>query len=150
MTSAAWIVLLLVTDAGAAPAPAPAQSTLEATTPVDRANDRCLDHAVKERGMSAKRVENERRWTIGPQFLHPAIVPEGKLSVEMKPTERETLVQVTARWPGPAKEKTVEAELEDRISAIAGKLAQMCGVVTPAVRCTLSDAGAPPAACKGR
>ena len=98
--------------------------------------------------MSAKRVENERRWTIGPQFLHPAIVPAGTLWIQMNATERETLVQVTARWPGPAKEKAVQAELEDRITAIAGKLAQICGVVTPAVRCTLSDAGAMPAVCK--
>ena len=145
MNNAAWMVLLVVTAAGTEPS----RSTLEATTPVDRTNDRCLDHAVKELGMSAKRVENERRWTIGPQFLHPSIAPEGRLSVEMKPTERETVVQVTAQWPGPAKEKAVQAELEDRITAIAGKIAQICGVITPAVRCTLSDAGAPPGACKG-
>ena len=145
MTSAGWILLAVVTGAGAESP----KSTLEATTPVDRANDRCLDHAVKELGMSARRVENERRWTIGPQFLHPSIVPEGRLWVEMKSTERETLVQVTAQWPGPAKEKAVQAELEDRITLIASKLAQVCGVVTPAVRCTLSDAGAPPGACKG-
>jgi hypothetical protein len=146
MTSSGWILLAVVMGGGAEPA----RSTLEATTPVDRANDRCLDHAVKELGMSARRVENERRWTIGPQFLHPSIVPEGRLWVQMKPTERETLVQVTAQWPGPAKESAVQAELEDRITAIAGKLAQTCGVVKPAVRCTLSDAGAPPGACKGR
>jgi hypothetical protein len=146
MIQAAWMVLLMVTGAGTDPA----RSTLEATTPVDRAQDRCLDHAVKELGMSAKRVENERRWTIGPQFLHPSIVPEGKLSVEMKPTERETVVQGTAQWPGPAKEKGVQAELEDRITAIAGKIAQICGVIAPTVRCTLSDAGAPSGACKGR
>ena len=145
MTSAAGIMLLLWTAAGAEPP----RTTLEATTLVDRANDRCLDHAVKELGMSARRVENERRWTIGPQFLHPSIVPEGRLWIQMKPTESETLVQVTAQWPGPAKEKAVQAELEDRITLVAGKLAQMCGVVTPAVRCTLSDGGAAPGACKG-
>ena len=36
-------------------------------------------------------------------------------------------MQVTAQWPGPAKEKAVQAELEDRITLVAGKLAQMCG-----------------------
>ena len=81
MSAAAWTLLLMVTGAGVEPA----KSTLEATTPVGREQDRCLDHAVKELGMSAKRVENERRWTIGPQFLHPSIAPDGKLSVEMKP-----------------------------------------------------------------
>ena len=140
------MLLLLGTGAGGDPA----GTTLQTTTPVSRELDGCLDHAVKELGMSAKRVEKERRWTIGPQFLHPAIVPAGTLTVEMKPGERETLVQVTARWPGAAKEAPVQAELEDRMTAIASKLAQMCGIITPVVQCTLSNGGAAPAACKGR
>jgi len=146
MTGFGLMLLLLGTGAGGDPA----GTTLEATTQVSRELDGCLDHAVKELGMSAKRVEKERRWAIGPQFLHPSIVPAGTLAVEMKPGERETLVQVTARWPGAAKEAPVQAELEDRITAIASKLAQMCGVTAPVVRCTLSNAGAAPAACKGR
>jgi len=140
------MLLLLGTGAGGAPA----GTTLQTTTPVSRELDGCLDHAVKELGMSARRAEKERRWTIGPQFLHPAIVPAGTLTVEMKPGERETLVQVTARWPGAAKEAPVQAELEDRMTAIASKLAQMCGIITPVVQCTLSNGGAVPAACKGR
>ena len=140
------MLLLLGTGAGGDPA----GTTLQTTTPVSRELDGCLDHAVKELGMSARRVEKERRWTIGPQFLHPAIVPAGTLTVEMKPGERETLVQVTARWPGAAKEAPVQAELEDRMTAIASKLAQMCGIITPVVQCTLSNGGAAPAACKGR
>ena len=98
--------------------------------------------------MSARRVESERRWTIGPQFLHPSIVPEGRLWIQMKPTERDAGAG-DGPVAGPAKEKAVQAELEDRITLVAGKLAQMCGVVTPAVRCTLSDGGAAPGACKG-
>ncbi len=145
MTGFGLMLLLLGTGAGGDPA----GTTLEATTPVSRELDACLDHAVKELGMSAKRVEKDRRWTIGPQFLHPSIVPAGTLAVEMKPGERDTTVQVTARWPGAAKERAVQSELEDRVTAIASKLAQMCGVTAPAVRCTLSNAGAAPAACKG-
>ena len=145
MTSAAWVMLLAVAGGGAEQV----RSSLEATTAVARAQDGCLDHAVKELGMSARRVENERRWTIGPQFLHPSLVPEGKLSVQMKAGEGETLVQVTAQWPGPAKEKAVQAEVEERLTVIASKLAQVCGVVSPVIRCTLSDGGAVPPACKG-
>lgn len=145
MTGFGLMLLLLGTGAGGDPA----GTTLEATTPVSRELDACLDHAVKELGMSAKRVEKERRWKIGPQFLHPSLVPAGTLEVEMRPGEKETVVQVTARWPGAAKEKLVQSELEDRITAIASKLAQMCGVVTPTVRCTLSSAGASPSACAG-
>jgi len=146
MTGFGLMLLLLGTGAGGDPA----GTTLQTSTPVSRELDGCLDHAVKELGMSARRGEKERRWTIGPQFLHPSIVPAGTLTVEMKPGERETLVQVTARWPGAAKEAPVEAELEDRMTAIASKLAQMCGIIAPVVQCNLSSAGAAPAACKGR
>jgi len=147
MNGLGWLLMLRVV---AAPGDAGPESTLQASTPVSRELDRCLDHAVKELGMSAKQVEKERRWKIGPQFLHPSIAPAGTLGVEMKAGEQETLVEVTARWPGGAKEPAVEAELEARITAIASKLAQMCGVIAPKVRCTLSDAGAPPGGCKGR
>jgi hypothetical protein len=137
MTGLGWMLLLL----GTAAAGDPGGTTLEASTAVSRELDGCLDHAVKELGMSAKRVEKERRWTIGPQFLHPSLVPAGTLEVQMKPDERETLVVVTARWPGAPKDAPVQAELEDRVTAIASKLAQMCGVITPTVRCRLASGG---------
>ena len=124
-------------------------TTLQATTAVARESDRCLDHAVKELGMSAKQVEKERRWRIGPQFLHPALVPSGSLEVELRPGEVETRVQVTARWPGAPKERAVQDEVEARLTAIASKLAQMCGVTAPVVRCTLAPAGASPVPCHG-
>ena len=138
-----WMLLLLGTAAGGAPA----GTSLEASTTVSLELDPCLDHAVKELGMSAKRVEKERRWMIGPQFLHPSLVPAGTLEVEMKPGEGETLVQVTARWPGAAKDRPVQAELEDRITAIASKLAQMCGVITPTVRCRVGSPGGSTGPC---
>ena len=145
MTGFGWMLLLLGTAAGGDPG----GTTLEATTTVSRELDGCLDHAVKELGMSAKRVEKERRWTIGPQFLHPSLVPAGTLAVEMKPGDSETLVQVTAHWPGAPKDKPVQAELEDRVTAIASKLAQMCGVIHPTVRCTLGSGGGPAGTCAG-
>ena len=145
MTGVGWMLLLLATAAGGDPA----GTTLEASTPVSRELDGCLDHAVKELGMSARRVEKERRWTIGPQFLHPSLVPAGTLEIEMRPDERETLVQVTARWPGAPKEKPVQTELEDRVTAIASKLAQMCGVVTPTVRCRIASGGGSAGPCAG-
>lgn len=145
MTSFGLMFLFLGVAAGGDPG----STTLEASTLVSRELDGCLDHAVKELGMSAKRVEKERRWKIGPQFLHPSLVPAGTLEVEMKPGERETLVQVTARWPGAAKEKPLQDELESRLTAIASKLAQMCGAIAPAVRCTLASAGAAPGPCAG-
>ncbi len=145
MTRFGWMLLLLGVAAGGDPG----GTTLEASTPVSRELDSCLDHAVKELGMSAKRVEKERRWTIGPQFLHPSLVPAGTLEVEMKPGERETLVQVTARWPGAPKEKPVQAELEERVTLIASKLAQICGVMTPTVRCLVGSGGVPAGPCAG-
>ena len=144
MTALLWTLLMLATAAPGEPA-----TTLEATTPVSRDNDRCLDHAVKELGMSARQVEKERRWNVGPQFLHPSIVPAGSLEIQMRPGEQQTIVQVTARWPGGPKDRAVEEEIESRVTAIASKLAQMCGVVTPAVRCTLGQAGVAPVACTG-
>jgi hypothetical protein len=144
MTALGWTLLMLATAA-----PGEQATTLEATTPVSGEHDRCLDHAVKELGMSARQVEKERRWSIGPQFLHPSIVPAGSLEVQMKPGEQQTVVQVTARWPGGPKDRAVQEEIESRVTAIASKLAQMCGVVAPAVRCTLGQAGTAPVACTG-
>ncbi len=145
MTALGWTLLILATAAPGDPA-----TTLEATTPVSGELDRCLDHAVKELGMSAKQVEKERRWNIGPQFLHPSLVPAGTLEIQMRPGEQQTLVQVTARWPGGPKDRALQDEIESRVTAIASKLAQICGVMTPAVRCTLSAGVAPAAACRGR
>ena len=115
-------------------------TTLEATTGVPAEQDACLDHAVRELGMSAKRVEGERRWTIGPQYLHPSVARSGTLGVSFEKAADRSTVKVTATWPGGPKAKDVQPELEERVRAMAGKLAQICGVVKAEVRCEVNAA----------
>ena len=124
-----------------------AGTTLETQSTVPVEQDGCLDHAVKELGMSARRVEGERRWTIGPQFLHPSVVQGGTLGVRIEKGEKASTVRVTATWPGSPKAKEVQPELESRVTAMASKIAQVCGVTQPAVKCELKDASGKTARC---
>lgn len=138
---------LLSTAAFAQPAPAPAGTTLETTTQVPPEQDACLDHSIKELGMSAKKVDNERRWTIGPQFLHPSVVKGGTFGVKLEKGEKASLVRITATWPGAPKAKDVQVELQSRLTAMAAKMAQICGVTRPEVKCELKDLSGKTQAC---
>lgn len=123
--------------------------TLEAVSQVPVEQDGCLDHAVKELGMSAKRAEPERRWVIGSQFLHASVAKGGTLGVKLEKGERSTQVRVTATWPGEKKPKQVQEEIESRLSSMAAKMAQICGVIRPEVKCEVKDASGKAAACTG-
>lgn len=123
--------------------------TLEAVSQVPVEQDACLDHAVKELGMSAKKAEPERRWVIGSQFLHSSVAKGGTLGVKLEKGERTTQVRVTATWPGEKKPKEVQVELESRVGAIAAKMAQICGVIRPEVKCEVKDATGKAATCTG-
>jgi hypothetical protein len=119
----------------------PPRTELLASTVVPLEADACLDHAVKELGMSAKRIEKQRRWKIGPQFIHPSVVEGGTVGVELKKGEHDTTIEVRVTWPGAPKAAVEQGEVEERVSLMAGKMAQMCGVTQPAVRCDLFPAG---------
>ena len=121
---------------------------LEVESDVPAQYDSCLDHSVRELGMSAKRVEKERRWNIGPQFVHPSIVPGGTVQVEMKPATATTSVKLTVTWPGGLKEKAQQADIEERVALMAQKMAQTCGVTQPKTRCTIAASGQAAAACR--
>jgi hypothetical protein len=138
------LATLLSTAAAAAEPPG---STLEVSASVPAEFDGCLDHSVKELGMSAKRVEKERRWKIGPQFLHPSIVPEGTVTVTMEPAQTSTAVRVQARWPGGLKPAAQQTELQERAVAMVTKMAQVCGVTRPKVSCSSTSPGRPAAPC---
>lgn len=122
-------------------------TTLEGTAAVPAAQDGCLDTAVRELGMSAKKVEAERRWNIGPQYLHPSVKAGGTLGVRFEKGEQSTLVRVTATWPGDRKPKDVQPELEQRVVAMVSKLSQICGVVKADVKCTVTGPGGKSSAC---
>lgn len=124
------------------------RTSLEVSAPVPAELDGCLDRAVKELGMSARRVEKERRWNIGPQFLHPSVVKGGTLTVEYRARGGQTLVVVEASWPGARKEPAVQAELQERVRGMVSKLVQICGVLKPELACRVAAAGAAPAACE--
>lgn len=121
---------------------------LEIESDIPAQHDSCLDHSVRELGMSAKRVEKERRWNIGPQFVHPSIVPAGTVRLEMKPATATTTVKLTVTWPGGLKEKAQQAEIEERVTLMAQKMAQTCGVTLPKVRCSVAAPGQAMAVCQ--
>lgn len=124
------------------------QIAVRAPVPVDY--DSCLDHAVKELGMSAKRIEQTRRWRIGPQFLHPSVVNGGSVTVEHVASTAKTTITVTAAWPGAPKEPVLQAELQERLTAMATKMAQLCGVTAPTLTCEVTAPQAAPAPCAQR
>jgi len=112
---------------------------LEAVTAVPSASDTCLDHSVRELGMSAKRPDAARLWIIQPQFLHPAVVPHGTVQLRFEREADRSSVRVTATWPGGRKAEEEQREIESRVIAIATKLAQICGVIRPEVTCKVDD-----------
>lgn len=113
---------------------------VETSSRVSAEMDGCLDHSIKELGMSAKPRPNERAWNIGPQFLHPSVVPDGTLGVEFVKAQDGTTVRVLATWPGSPKEDAIQLELEERLRAMAHKMAQLCGVTKPEVKCMRTPA----------
>jgi len=123
-------------------------TTLEATAAVPTAQDGCLDISVRELGMSAKRVDGERRWTIGPQYLHPSVKAGGTFGVRFEKGEQATVVRVTATWPGARKAAEVQGELEQRLTSVVSKLSQICGVVKADVACSVVDAAGKTACTK--
>lgn len=147
MSRAVVVGLALLAATGVAWA-ADTRTTLEATTSVPVEQDACLDHTVKELGMSAKRKDKERVWAIGPQFVHPSLLPDGTVRVELAREAERSSIKVALAWSGPLKERAVEAEIEARVTAMAAKMAQMCGVLQAPVRCVTSTGGGPATACQ--
>ncbi len=143
-----WLVVLLGVASGGAASADEERTVLEVRSAVPLDHDGCLDHAVRELGMSAKRRGKERVWDIGPQFLHPSITPAGTIVVEVRKQEKQSDVLVTATWTGKRKEPGVERELEQRAAAMVTMMSRLCGASTPALACTVKEAGSgTPAPC---
>lgn len=138
-------VLLLAVMAAGADAPSTRLET-SSTVPVDQ--DACLDHSVKELGMSAKRQGTDRVWNIASKFLHPTVAKDGTLMVRFEKGDKVSTIVVTATWAGGVKDKDVQPELEQRVASMARKMSQLCGVNQPDVACKLTPAGGAPVVCK--
>ncbi|MBI2373962.1 MAG: hypothetical protein HYV07_08190 [Deltaproteobacteria bacterium] len=98
--------------------------------------------------MSAKRVEGQRVWNIGPQFLHSAVAKGGTLAVHFERAEQVTRVRVNVTFPGPLKAEAEQAEIESRLTSMAHKMTQICGVTKPMVRCEVSPSGGAKVPCR--
>lgn len=154
-------VLALLTATGASAAEPPPAATTAAGTPppatsvattaaVPLAQDACLDHTVRELGMSAKKAEGAaRHWDIAPKFLHGALAKEATaaFSVDLEKTDKAALVKVKATWPGAPKAKEVQLEIEERLRQMTAKMAQTCGVPRAEVTCVTTPAGGAAAPC---
>ncbi len=141
------LIAVLSTPLAATAAEPAARTELQTTSSVPADADSCLDHSVKELGMSAKRQPTDRVWKIGPQFLHPSIVPDGTVAVRFDKGATASTVRVTATWPGPPKAKDVQVELQSRLRSMAEKMTQLCGVIHPVVSCQLTPAQQQQRAC---
>ncbi len=131
------------------PAPVPVTAVV-VQTPVPLTHDACLDHTVKELGMSATRAAGPaRHWDIAPKFLHGALAKDtaAKLTVDLEKSDTATTVAVRTSFAGAPKEKATQAELEERLRLMATKMAQQCGVIKPELACTLTPAGGVAAPC---
>ena len=143
LRSAAVVVLLFARVAAAQGS----STTLEGIAQIPAGQDACLDLSVRELGMSAKRVDVERRWVIGPQYLHPSVKSGGTFGVRFEKGENATAIRVTATWPGDRKSNDVESEIEQRMVAMVRKLSQICGVVKAEVKCTVAEPNGKTTAC---
>lgn len=126
----------------------PPQITVETRASVTAEFDGCLDHTVRELGMSAVRDPSARQWKIKPQFLHSALVPDGAVEVRIEKGAGETVVVARAIWPGGVKPVEAQSEIEQRLHAMAFKMTQSCGVAKPQPSCTLTATGAKAKACR--
>lgn len=120
-------------------------TTVETQSSVPPKQDACLDHGVKELGMSAKRADPlARRWDIAPKFLHAVLASDARaaLTVELEKLEAKSIVRIRARWSGAPQRSDVQLEIEERLRSMAHKIAQLCGVPRPDVTCTTTPAGA--------
>lgn len=122
-------------------------TTLSTSAEVPAAMDSCLDHSVKELGMSAKKVDSERRWVIGPQYLHSAVAKDGTFGLRFDKGPAATAIRVTATWQGARKGADVQPELELRMIAVVTKIVQLCGVARAPVTCTVQEPEAAAAPC---
>lgn len=133
------------------PAPVAAPATVVLVqTQVPPAFDGCLDHTVKELGMSAKRADGPaRHWDIAPKFLHGVLQKDGAaaLTVDLDKTDKAARVSVRAAWSGAAKDKATQGEIEERLRLMAAKMAQQCGVTKAELTCTTTPAGGTAAPC---
>lgn len=123
-------------------------TTVESTAHVPVEHDGCLDHTVRELGMSAKQRPGERVWNIGPQFLHPSLLENGKVNVRIEKGEKVSTVYATATWPGGLKPDEAQAEIEQRLTSMTSMMSLACGAPPRSSVCNAQPSGSPAAACK--
>ena len=123
-------------------------TTIQVMTSVPVEHDPHLNHTVRELGMSAKQVGQERRWNIHPRFLHATAKIEGTFTVELKKGDTETTIVVTANWEGEPKSPEIQKELEERVRLVAAKIAQTTGISKPKLQCILTWPNGKANACK--
>jgi hypothetical protein len=131
--------LLVLLAAGSA-------STVESRASVPASQDRCLLHTVRELQMSARQLE-ERRWSIGPQFIHPSIVEGGTVQVHLENDGARSTVVITVQWPGGPKPAAVQDEIEYRVKSMVDMMSLACGAPPRSGQCTFTAPGATPAPC---
>jgi hypothetical protein len=142
------------TIAAAQPAPAPAprdaatHSGIVASTRLPAGQEACLDHAVKELGLGAKRVGNA--WQAKGELLHARIAAELNVILLLEPASGDLVFTLRTDWPGAPKAAELQSELESRHIAAVARAARICGIAQANVVCQRRPAGGEAVPCTPR
>ncbi len=138
--------------AAAPPAPAPrdaaTHSAIVASTRLPAGQEACIDHAIKELSLGAKRAGNA--WQAKGELLHASIAAELNVILTLEPASGDLVFTLRTDWPGAPKAAELQSELESRHIAAVARAARICGIAQANVVCQRRPAGADPVACTPR
>jgi len=136
--------------AGPPPAPrdAATHTSIIASTRLSADQEACLDHAVYELGLGAKK--HGRTWKAKGELLHATIASELNVILTLEPASGDLVFTLRTDWPGAPKDAALQAELEARHVLAVGRAARICGIVQANVSCQRVPAGAAPIPCTPR
>jgi len=150
----ASLAALLLTAApapAAAPAAPPAERPAATHTAIDAtvtlAGDQaaCLEHAIVELSLGAKRQGDA--WQAKGALLHATIASELNVLLRLQRSTGDVKLLLHTDWPGAPREPALQAELEARHVTAMVRAGRICGVVNPMTSCTVTPAGGAPKPC---
>lgn len=106
----------------------------------------CLDHAVIELGLGAKKLEGGV-WRAKGALVHATLAAELNVLLRVEPVKAGLTLRLHSDWPGAPKEPALQAELEARHVAAITRAGRICGELHPAVTCRRTPAGAEAQSC---
>ncbi len=119
---------------------AASHSAIDASVKLSGELASCLDHAVIELGLGAKKQGES--WRAKGALVHATLATELNVLLRLEPADGMVVLRLHSDWPGAPKEAALQGELEARHIAAVTRAARICGVVHPEVTCRRAPAGA--------